>query len=232
MLRSIWVVLLLGMGACAMAEDEMRTVTVTGIGAASVEPDRAIVRMSIEAREKTLDAAQKRSAEVSAAVLSLLDGLDIDRERIDTTGASVSPDYRWDREREEQVLRGYIAQRQLVVDVRDLEKLGAVVEGAVKAGVNQVTPPQLDSGERREAYREALEMAAKDARANAERLAKSLDARLGDVMQISDGSYTPAPMPQPRMVKTMAMEADAAQTYNAADLHFNATITVVFGLTD
>ena len=230
MLRSIWVVLLLGMGACAMAEDEMRTVTVTGVGTASVEPDRAIVRMSIVAREKTLDAAQQRSADVSAEVLSLLDGLDIDRERVDTTGASVSPDYRWDREREEQVLRGYIAQRQLVVDVRDLEKLGAVVEGAVKAGVNQVSPPQLDSGGRRAAYREALEVAAKDAQANAERLAKSLGARLGDVIQISDGSYTPAPMPQPRMVKAMAMEADAEQTYNAADLNFNATITVVFSL--
>lgn len=232
MLRSIWVVLFLSMGACVMAEDEIRTVTVTGIGSASVEPDRAIVRMSIVAKEKTLDVAQKRSADVSAAVLSLLDGLDIDRERVDTTGASVSPDYRWDREREEQVLRGYIAQRQLVVEIRDLEKLGAVVEGAVKAGVNQVTPPQLDSGGRRGAYREALEVAAKDARANAERLAKSLGAKLGDVIQISDTSHSPVPMPQVRMASTMAMEADAGQTYNAADLHFNATITVVFGLTD
>lgn len=232
MLKSMGLVMLLGMGACAMAEDEMRTVTVTGVGAASVEPDRAIVRMSIVAREKTLNAAQQRSADVSAAVLALLDGLDIDRERVDTTGASVSPDYRWDREREEQVLRGYIAQRQLIVDVRDLEKLGVVVEGAVKAGVNQVTPPRLDSGDRREAYRDALEMAATDARANAERLANSLGARLGDVIQISDGSYTPAPMPQLRMAPAMAMEADAGQTYNAADLQFNATITVVFALTD
>ncbi|MCH9695621.1 MAG: SIMPL domain-containing protein [Gammaproteobacteria bacterium] len=232
MLRLIWVVLLLGMGACVMAEDEMRTVTVSGVGAASVEPDRATVHMSIVAREKTLDAAQRRSADVSAAVLSLLDDLDIERERVDTTGASISPDYRWDREREEQVLRGYIAQRQLIVDVRDLEQLGAVVEGAVKAGVNQVTPPQLDSGERREAYREALEMAAKDAKANAERLAESLGARLGDVIQISDGSYTPAPVPQPRMAKAMSMEADAGQTYNAADLSFNASITVVFSLKD
>jgi len=223
---------LLAVTACAQAQTETRTVTVTGIGSASVQPDRAIVRMSIVAREKTLDVAQERSGDVSAAVLSLLDELDIDRDRVDTTGASVSPDYRWDRTREEQILRGYIAQRQLLVDVRDLEKLGLVVEGAVKAGVNQVTPPQLDSGDRREAYREALEMAAKDARANAARLAKSLGAKLGDVMQISDGSYAPAPMPQARMATTMAMESDASQTYNAADLNFNATITVVFALTD
>ena len=43
-------------------------------------------------------------------------------------------------------MRGYIAERQIVVEIRDLEKLGAVVEGAVEAGVKLDSPknPSLD----------------------------------------------------------------------------------------
>ena len=60
---------------------------------------------------------------------------------------------------EEQELRGYIAERQLTIEIDDLDKLGALVEGAVAAGVNQVSPPQLDSSKRKETYRQALRAA-------------------------------------------------------------------------
>lgn len=210
------------------ALDELRTITVQGSGSSSVAPDRANVQMSIVARSTSVAAAQEAAAAVTAKVLEMTSDLGIDRERIDTTGSSVRPDYRWNREREEQELRGYVAQRQLRVDLRDLEKLGALIEGAVEAGVNQVSPPQLDSSTRRDAYREALDAAAKDAQANAAQLAKSLGAKLGDVMQITTVSRPPTPMPVMRMAMAEPAESSPAETYNAANLNFEATITAVF----
>ena len=237
MLRALFVVLLLSMSNVIMAEDHSnaspRTITVSGTGSAEVAPDKALLSMSIVAREPTLAAAQKKAAAVAAKVLKVTDRLDIDRDDVDTTGASVRPDYRWNREREEQELRGYIAERQMVVELTELDKLGELVEAAVGTGVNQVSPPQLDSSERRATYRRALDAAAQDARANAEQLAKSLDAKLGRVLRVDTGAqHTPAPMPRGRM---MAMEADAggaAETYNAADLSFTANVAVVFELID
>lgn len=220
------------MSACVVADDSVRTISVTGNGSASVEPDRAMVSMSIVARDRSLATAQKQAADVTAKVLALCDDLDIKRERVDTTGSSVRPDYRWNREREEQELRGYIAERRLRVDVRDLDILGQVVEGAVAAGVNQVSPPVLDTGKRRDMYRDALENAADDARANARRLAKTLDAKVGAVLQISDGSVAPAPRPQLRMAASMASDAESSETYNAADLSVRAMVQVVFALED
>ena len=126
-------------------------------------------------------------------------------------------------------MRGYIAERQIVVDLKDLDKLGELIEGAVGTGVNQVLPPQLKSSRNRETYREALANAAEDARANAEQLAKSLGVKLGDAMSISAGGG-----PRPPMMRARAAMADMAEsapeTYNAADLSFQATVNATFEL--
>ena len=233
MFRTLWVVLLLSMAANVMADKQTRTITVNGTAFAEVEPDRATLQMSIVAREPTLAAAQRATAAVTQNVLKMTDRMDIDRDQVDTTGVSVRPDYRWNREKEEQELRGYIAERRISVEIVDLEKLGAVVEGAVNAGVNQVTPPQLDSSKRKETYRKALRAAAKDAKANASQLAETLGAGLGQVVSVNTGSSALQP-PVPRMagVRAMAADAGAAESYNPADLRFDATVTVVFELTD
>ena len=220
MFRLLCLFFLLSMGTNVMADQPTRSITVTGTGFAEIEPDRATLHMSIVAREPTLDAAQKGAADVAKQVLKMADRLDIARDRVDTTGASVRPDYRWNREKEEQELRGYIAERQIAVKIDELEKLGAVVEGAVSAGVNQVSPPQLDSSKRKETHRRALRAAAED-------------ARLGQVISINSGANAPRPpVPHAAGVRMMTAESDAAETYNAADLSFNAIVTVVFELTD
>lgn len=229
MLRKLLPSLLLFASVCTMADDMAQTVSVTGTGQVSAVPDRANVHMSIVSRAKELDAAQADAAKVTAAVLSLTDKLNIKRNKVDTTGATVRPDYRWNRETEQQDLRGYIAERQMNVKVDDLDRLGMLVEGAVAAGVNQVSPPQLDSSRREALHRDALAMAAKDARANAEVLAEALGAKLGDPISISDGSGAPPP-PIPQMRMAAAMESDSAATYNAGDLTFTATVAVVFEL--
>jgi len=231
MLRSLWPVIFLLFGASVMADEQMRTVTVSGTGFAEIEPDRATLQMSIVAREPTLAAAQARSAEVTNNVLKMTDRMKIKRDQVDTTGASIRADYRWNRDTEEQELRGYIATRQISVVIKDLEKLGAVVEAAVEAGVNQVSPPQLDSSKRKDAEREALQAAAEDARKNAAVLAKALDAALGQVISIDARSNEARPPVRfATNVRAMAAESDAAETYNAADLTFNAAVTVVFEL--
>lgn len=226
------IIALLALSNAALAQQELRTITVNGIGSSSVAPDRAAVQMSIVARSSTVAAAQEVAADVAAKVLEVTGNLGIDREQVDTTGSSVRPDYRWNREREEQELRGYIAERQIQVDLRDLDKLGALIEGAVEAGVNQVSPPQLDSSKRREAYREALDAAARDAQANAAQLASSLGARLGEVLQITTDSQPAPPRPFMRAAMADSMEATAPETYNAANLGFDATITAVFELVE
>ena len=215
----------------AAADEAARTISVSGTGSASTEPDRARLNMSIVVRDPSLQVAQGQAGQVAQRVLAMTDALDIDRKRVDTTGASVRPDYKYDRKTGESTFNGYIATRNIVVVVKDLEKLAALVEGSVDAGVNQVSPPQLFSSTRQEAYRQALENAAEDARANAERLAGALGIKLGSAVSVNASPHA-SPMPQPRMMNAMAMEADAGASYNVGDQEIRASVNVVFAIED
>ncbi|MEJ2139681.1 MAG: SIMPL domain-containing protein [Gammaproteobacteria bacterium] len=211
--------------------DEQRIITVTGTGVATVAPDLAHVRMSVVERNASLAAAQEAAGAVTARALTLTDRLGIAREQVNTTGASARPDYRWNRETEQQELIGYVAERMIEVELRDLDRLGELIEGAVKAGVNQVQPPELDSTKRRDTYRAALALAAEDARANAAALATALDARLGAVVSLNAANGgNPPPQPMLRMQADMAMAENAAQSYSAGDIRFEATLHAVFEL--
>ena len=226
-------IFLLSFGAMSIANEMPRTISVSGSGSVETPPDRATLILSIVARDQSVAAAQAEAAEVTAKVLALTDELGIPDNRVDTMSASVRPDYRWNREKEEQELRGYIAERQMRVEVHDLEQVGVVVERAVEEGVNQVSPPQLTSSKRRDAYRDALERAAEDARANAERLASALGVTLGAAMQINAGPgfRPPMPMMAVRQADAMALEA-APETYSAGDMTVTANVSVVFELAE
>jgi uncharacterized protein YggE len=217
------------LSAYAAADDVPRTITVSGQGSVETPPDRATLVLSIVARDTSVTRAQAEAADVTAKVLELTRELGVPDNRVDTMSASVRPDYRWNREKEEQELRGYIAERQMRVELHDLEKAGVVVERAVEAGVNQVSPPQLTSSNRRDAYRDALERAAEDARANAERLANTLGMTLGAALQVNAGASPRPPMPMLGMRQADAIAAESAPaTYNAGDMTVTANVSVVF----
>ena len=214
----------------AMAETSQRTISVQGEGAVEYVPDRARLRVSIVARSAEVAPAQAEAAEVVAKVLKMADRLGLEREAVDTTAATVRPEYRWNRQREEQELIGYLAERSMTISVESMALLGDLIEGAVAAGVNQVQAPELYSSRTRELYRQALAAAAEDARKNAAALAEALGAELGDVVTVAThGTVAPRPMPQARM----AMQADAveaAETYQAGERTHRTQVSVVFGL--
>ena len=215
------------LSAAAYADDVARTISVSGVGTVETPPDRATLSLSIDARESTVAAAQAKAAEVTAKVLELADEMDIPGNRVDTMAATVRPDYRWNRDTNEQELIGFVAQRQMHLEIHDLDKVGVVIERAVEAGVNQVSPPALTSSRSRDAYRDALEKAVEDARQNAERLADSLGLTLGDAIQVNAGSATRPPIPMNRGA-ALAMNDAEAQTYSPGDLTVIASVNVVF----
>ena len=214
--------------AVACADDHAaRTISVSGFGSVDTPPDRATLSLSIDARASTVAAAQAKAAQVTSRVLKLADEMDIPDSRVDTMSATVQPDYRWNRDDNTQELIGFIAQRQMRLEIHDLDKVGAVIEGAVEVGVNQVSPPRLTSSRSRDAYRDALEKAVDDARQNAERLAASLGLTLGDAIQVDAGSMFRPPSPVAR-AEAMTMSDAVPETYSAGNLTVTANVSVVF----
>ncbi|MDH3977415.1 MAG: SIMPL domain-containing protein [Gammaproteobacteria bacterium] len=232
MKRILLFIIIWAVSVNVMAADHAveRTVTVSGQGAVTLQPDLARISVSVEARNTSLPDAQEKVATVTAKLLKVTDDLGIDRTLVSTTGATLQPDYRWDRDKGVRELVGYIAERRIEVELRDLANLGPFIESAVAAGANQVSPPSFDSTQRREAYRAALVKAAEDARQNAQQLADSFGARLGAVIRVNASGESPRPRVM-RAQADMAVVSEAAvETYNTADIRFDASVNAQFEL--
>jgi uncharacterized protein YggE len=230
-----WLAALLLASAAAAADAPLpRLVGVTGSGEVKAQPDMAYVTLGIEARKPTLDAARAEVNAVVERVLALTRDLKIDPKYVDSASLNVQPDYRWDEKDSRQVLLGYVVSRQVQVEVRDLEKLGTLLEKSVSAGVNQVGGTRLDSSRRQALEREALAKAVEDARLNADTLARAAGARLGQVQSLNAGMSQPVPMYRERAVMMAAAPpaADAAASYAPAEMNFNATVSAQYVLLD
>lgn len=210
------------------APDAARIVTVSGEGEISVAPEIATVHLAVEARDRDLAAAQAQAGKVVDAVLELTDSLEIPREQVQSTQLRVQPEYNWNDGRQE--FRGYLVQRDVQVELEDLAKLGPLLERAMSAGVNSVSPPQLAVKDPRKLHREVLQLAAADAKANAEALARSLDAKVGAARRVSAvESGPPMPMAEARM-RMSAADASAEQSYEAGRITVRAVVQAEFEL--
>ena len=226
-LASILLVFIAATAAAQAAADNDPTVSVTGDAELRLAPDMAHISMAVSHTEETVQAAQQSVARVVSRFLELADDRDIDRKWITTTGASVRPNYKWDREKEEQILIGYMVERQIQLELRDLEKLGPLLEDAGRIGINRISPPVLDSTERRETYRKVLALAFADAEANAEALADAAGADLGDAISISTTSSRPPVQPVMRAA-AMEMADDSGASYNPGELTIRAVVSARF----
>lgn len=238
--RARWGTALSGLALCALMssgfaaaadKEPPRTVTVSGQGEIQAEPDRAAVTLGIESRKPKLEEARMEVSKTVSAVLELTRELKIDQKYVRATRVNVQPEYNWDNNARERHLIGYYVSRQVEVDLRDLDKLGRLLERAFDVGVNQVGEPRLDSSRRRDLEREALARAVADARLNAEVVAKAAGARLGAPRAISASSgFVPPPMPQMKVRGLRAEAADAAQSYQSGQMAFNGSVQVEYDL--
>lgn len=208
-----------------------RTISVSGTGTVDATPDIARLSLAVQRRDVSMDVARDATVRVSKAFLDLCKKLGIPEKKIRTSGLTIQPEYRWDEKENKQVFTGYFVQRQLQVEINDLDKLGDVIEGAIDAGVNEVSPPALDSSKAKELNRDALAAATADAKANAERIASSLGVKLGQVRTVVAGGSMPPPMPVQEMrVQAMAMDSAAgkAANYVPGEISFDARVDTTF----
>jgi uncharacterized protein len=215
----------------ARAEELNRTLSVSGVGEVEAAPDQAFVDLGIEARKQTLEEARAEVNGRVEAMLALTRKLRLDPDSVAATRISVRPEYDWDPSRRERRFLGYYVSRQVAVDLRDLEKLGPLLEGAIDLGVNQINDPRLDSTRRREHEREALALAVADAKLNAETLARAAGGKVGRVRAMSAASSTNVPpMPYQMMEARAAADTGDAATYVTGTLRFEATAQVTYDL--
>ena len=102
-------------------------------------------------------------------------------------------------ENQPPTITGYQASNTVNLNVRDIGKLGKILDALVASGANQINGPSFEIDEPEPAYDEARRAALEKAQARAEMYAKTLGMRVRRIVSISEGGGFRPPMPMPMM---------------------------------
>ncbi|MET8975555.1 SIMPL domain-containing protein [Streptomyces sp. NPDC004539] len=180
----------------ARAEHAPTTVTVTGDGSATAEPDLAVLGVGVEATAKTAKAAMAAQNKAADALLAAVRKQEIADKDVRTDGVSLGPVY--DYQSGTAVLTGYRAAQSFVVKVRVIDRTGAVLQAVTDAtgDAGRVNSVVFDLADREPLQRAARKAAFADARGKAQQYATLSGRRLGRLVTLNEGGtgyLTPAP---------------------------------------
>ncbi len=176
-------------------------VVVTGEGSVSVAPDYAAITGGVTTRAKTAKEATDANSKLMTAVNAALLDAGIDQKDIQTSRFSVQPVYVSPQQGGEQKLSGFSVSNQVSVTVRQIAKVGTVLDRLIAAGANDVGNVEFLHSDPSKVLDQAREAAVADARRKAELYARAAGLSLGRVAWITEDSGYAPPMPlaAPRM---------------------------------
>ena len=190
-------------------------------------PDVASLSTGVVTQAADANAALKANSAQMNKVVAAIRAAGIAERDIQTSGINIHPQYRY-AENQPPTITGYQASNTVNIKVRDIAKLGEVLDALVASGANQVNGPSFEIDQPEAAYDEARQAALKKAQARAEMYAKSLGLRVRRIVSISEGGGFRPPMP---MMKAMAMDARAESAPVApGETTLSANLDVVFEL--
>jgi uncharacterized protein YggE len=202
-------VALTGIGTVpSRAEDKAmeRTITVSATGTAEAEPDQARITSGVSTEAPTAREALTGNTEAMNKVIAELKSKGIDAKDIQTASFNVEPVMDYSKDGQPPKLRGYRVSNQVVVLVRDLDKLGSVLDDLVTAGANQVQGLAFEVSKAETLKDEARKNAIANALRRAKLLAAAAGAEVGQVLQISEETTPDVPVTfaAPRFAKVQA----------------------------
>src|SRR6266851_8912014 len=203
----------------------MRTIEVDGTGEARTSPDTADLDLAIDTQAKTAEEAANRNAALAAKVIDALKSKLGDKGKITTGGYALNPEYD-QRPTQKPSIIGYTAQNTVTVNTGALDLVGALIDSAIAAGANRVNSLNFSVKDDTKARTEAIALATRDARAQAQALASALDVKLGKVLKATTVSQErPIPI---RMGRAMAMSANVATPVEPGEVTVPATVSLTF----
>lgn len=210
-----------------MKDQMRRAIVVTAEGDATLAPDLALVSFAVTGQGKELAPTKDDVVIRSSVVLASLRELGIAEGDLSAPDVSISPEYDY---RRGQKLIGYRVARPMTVKVRDLSRLGEVLDGVVTAGANEVQGAQMSASDPSAAEHQALVAAFAAAKAKAQALAGAARVALGAVVRVEEEDASMGPMPRLRAVAAMADNAGAPTEVATGDLTVTRRIRVWFAI--
>jgi uncharacterized protein len=173
----------------AMAADSdklERTVSVSATGTVAAEPDIAHISAGVTTEGDTAMDAIARNNTVMAKVIEGLKAAGIAARDIQTTTLNVEPRYSQPKDGRPGTVSGYRVVNQVRLTVREVKRLGEVLDQAIALGANQINSIGFDIANAETLKDEARKQAMANAKRRAELYATAAGVQLGQVLRISE----------------------------------------------
>lgn len=200
---------------------------VEGKGSVKISPDIATISIGVSTQDMSLETAQRENARITQQVINSIKQLGIPARDIQTQAYTITPEY--DYVDGKQVFRGYRVLNSLKVIVREVQRVGLVIDTAVRNGANVVDNISFSSSDTARLYEQALKLAIEDAQGKARAITEKLNVRLNTIPIEIVEQITPESRP---FFGVAAMKAAEASTpIEAGEIEIIARIEATFNYT-
>ncbi len=228
---AVWLTLLAA-GAHAFApasaeEAPKRSLSLSATGAVKAAPDEVTISTGVTSEAGTAREALDKNTASMARMVEALKADGIEAKDIQTTNFSVQPIYEARKEGQAQRIVGYRVTNSVRLVLRDIAKLGTVLDEVVSLGANDIGAIEFGVAEPEALKDEARKAAMAKAIANAKLYAEAAGVELGPVLSISEeeGIFQPRYAGAP-----MAMEASKAVPIEAGTTTIEVKVHVSWEL--
>jgi len=188
----------LALSACAGAagwsqESPPRLISVTGTGTARLDPDMVIVSLGVQTQGPDIAEAVSENNRRSDQVRAAIREAGVADEDVQTVNFSVWTQQQYDEFGNLTGGATYWVDNTLQVRLRDLDRLGPLLETALSRGANSVQGVTFSVEDPTEALDAARVSALEDARSQAAQMAADAGVLLGEVVSIGEPGAYPGP---------------------------------------
>lgn len=217
LLASLW-----GTSASMSAEGDKaaeRTVSVSAGGSVVAEPDIAFIFTGVVSEADTAKEALARNSATMGKVIDGLKSAGIAAKDIQTSTLNVEPRYTQAKDGRPAVINGYRVMNQVRLTVRDIKRLGDILDQAIGLGANQVNRIAFDVTNAEKLKDDARKQAMENARRRAELYATAAGAQLGYVVRIAEDVTESRPMPIARQALAAGVPIEAGTRTLEVEVH-------------
>jgi uncharacterized protein YggE len=172
---------------CAKKSNSATKVTVAGEAVAKVEPDSAVVVLSVVTQSAQAVTAQQENARKGDAVSNAVKATAGSNVEIKTSDYKLQPQYD-PRDTRLPKIVGYDARNTVTVTMSDLKNVGAVIDAASRAGANSIDGISFVLRQTSPARGQALADATQQAMNKARSIAQALGGHVSRVVEENEKS--------------------------------------------
>ncbi len=202
-------------------------VRATGTASVDAAPDQVEVNIGVTTQSASASDAGASNAAITTQVLQSVKALLVSGEQIKTRDYSVNPQYTYPKPGGAPKVDGYHANNTILVTLRDMAKVGKVIDTATGSGATNINGISFTIKDSEALQQQAIVLATKKARANAEAIAAALSVQ---VLGVYEAESIEAGGPVRPMAMRMAPVGVAPTPIEAGSLSISASVAVTLSV--